>query len=85
MTRYLRQLLPVVLAVVVVPAVTGCGWAVFNKIEASQVHSVSYGKELMDLQDAKTKGVISEAEYLKLKEKAMNRPDLKMVLKKNLQ
>lgn len=60
-----------VLATLVVPAATGCGWAVFNKIEATEIRKVSRGQELIDLQEAKAKGAISDAEYLKLHDQIM--------------
>lgn len=57
------------LAILVVPAATGCVWGVFNKIKADNDCSVSCGRELIDLQEAKAKGAISDAEFQVMKEK----------------
>lgn len=50
---------------------TGCSWAMFEGYETTHVSNVSCGKELIDLQEAKAKGAVSEAEYLKLKEQIL--------------
>lgn len=57
------------LAILVVPAATGCVWGMFNKIKLDDANSVSCGRELIDLQEAKAKGAISEAEFLAMKGK----------------
>lgn len=46
---------------------TGCAWEMFESYETIHVSNVSCGQELIDLQEAKAKGAVSEAEYLKLR------------------
>lgn len=57
------------LAILAVPAATGCMWGMFNKIKVDNDCSVSCGRELIDLQEAKAKGAISDAEFQVMKEK----------------
>jgi len=47
---------------------SGCAGAAFNRIQLETVRNVSVGQELMDLQTAHEKGVISDTEYAQAKQ-----------------
>jgi hypothetical protein len=54
-----------VVATAMVSSLTGC--AMFNKGTLHYNRTTTIGQELVDLQEAKTKGAISEEEYVKAK------------------
>ena len=54
-------------------AISGC--AAFNRGELTLVRTVSIGQELLDLQQAKEAGAITEAEFQVLKTKIMSLAD----------
>jgi uncharacterized protein YceK len=59
----------IVLSLIMVASLSGC--AMFNKATVTQTRTTTIGKELIDLQDAKDKGVVSEEEYNKLKKEIL--------------
>ena len=60
-------------AIVVSLAVMAClsGCAMFNKATVTQTRTTTVGQELIDLQEAKDKGIVSDEEYGKLKKEIM--------------
>lgn len=63
------KMLPTLLAVLLIVSLTGC--AMFNKGTAHYSRTTTVGQELMDLQEAKDKEIITEEEYTKLREEIM--------------
>jgi hypothetical protein len=56
------------LAAVATPALSGCGSSQKTTVEAK---STTAGKELQDLEDARSKGLITESEYKKQRERIL--------------
>ena len=54
-----------IVAGVLVSGMTGC--AMLNRVDMEYSRHTTIGKELIDLQQAKEKGVISDEEYFKAK------------------
>lgn len=55
-------------AAIMVAVLSGCAGAAFNRVDMSVVRNVSIGQELMDLQSAHEKGIISDTEYAQAKQ-----------------
>ena len=51
---------------------SGCAGAAFNRIEFSMTRNITVGQELMDLQAAHEKGIISDSEYIEAKKDILN-------------
>ena len=68
--KRLGFLLVVALVVVSVGLTTGCGRKQTTTVQST---STTLGQELVDLQQAYDKGIISEKEYNDLKKKAMKK------------
>lgn len=49
-----------------------CSCAMFNKTEINQKRTTTIGQELIDLEEAKEKGAISQEEYEKVKERIIS-------------
>jgi hypothetical protein len=61
----MRQVVMMVAAITLVSCLTGC--AMFNKGSLHYNRTTTIGKELLDLQEAKARGAITEEEYVKAK------------------
>jgi hypothetical protein len=59
----------ILMSVVVMAGLSGC--AMFNKASVQHTRTTTIGQELVDLQDAKDKGIVSDEEYNKLKREIM--------------
>ena len=46
---------------------SGCAGAAFNRVDLTLNRNITVGQELVDLQDAHKKGVISDTEYARAK------------------
>ena len=55
------------LVLLVMITLSGCAGAAFNRIEVSMNRNITVGQELIDLQAAHEKGIISDEEYIKSK------------------
>lgn len=53
----------------------GCAGAAFNRVELESVRNVSVGQELLDLQAAHEKGIISDTEYIQAKNTLLQQID----------
>lgn len=51
---------------------TGCAGAAFNRVNLTVSRNITVGQELMDLQTAHEKGVISDSEYAEAKQNVLN-------------
>ena len=60
-----KNVVAVILTVALVSVLTGC--AMFNKGTLQYSRTTTMGKELIDLQEAKAKGALTEEEYAKAK------------------
>lgn len=58
-----------ILLAVLVAGLSGC--ALLNKVDVEYSRHTTIGKELIDLQQAKEKGVISDEEYFKAKKEIL--------------
>lgn len=67
----IRLFVAVAALAIIATGTTGCAWEMFESYETIHVSNVSCGQELIDLQEAKAKGAVSEAEYLKLREQIL--------------
>ena len=72
----MKQVATMVVATALVSSLTGC--AMFNKRTMHYNRTTTIGKELVDLQDAKAKGVISDEEYFKAKKDILGGGPVKM-------
>ena len=54
-------------ALAVMLLMSGCAGAAFNRIELSMTRNITVGQELMDLQAAHEKGILSDTEYIEAK------------------
>ena len=59
----------IVLSLIMMASLSGC--AMFNKATVTHTRTTTIGKELIDLQDAKDKGIVSDEEYNKLKKEIL--------------
>ncbi len=73
----MKRVAAIVVAVALVGGLTGC--AMFNKGTMHYNRTTTIGKELVDLQDAKAKGAISEEEYIKAKKEILDGGPIKVV------
>ncbi|MEI6210035.1 MAG: SHOCT domain-containing protein [bacterium] len=71
-----RHMVAVLAAVAMVSGLTGC--AMFNRGTVHYNRTTTIGKELVDLQDAKAKGAISDEEYTKAKKEILEGGPLKV-------
>lgn len=71
-----RRVVAVAALAVVVGGLSGC--AMFNKGTLHYNRTTTIGKELVDLQEAKAKGVISDEEYTKAKKDILEGGPLKV-------
>jgi hypothetical protein len=58
----------VTMAALAAIVLSGCAGMAFNKIDLTMNRNVTVGQELVDLQTAHEKGVISDTEYAKAKQ-----------------
>ena len=72
----MKQTVSILVVVVLVIGIAGCG--VGNKGTMHYNRTTTIGQELIDLQEAKVQGVISEEEYEKLKKKIMKSGSFKI-------
>ena len=71
-----RRMVTVVALAAVVGGLSGC--AMFNKGALHYSRTTTIGKELVDLQEAKAKGAISDEEYTKAKKDILEGGPLKV-------
>ena len=55
-----------------VASLSSCAGAAFNRVDFTLNRNFSVGQELMDLQEAHSRGVITDAEYLKTKQEILD-------------
>ena len=63
----MKQIIHISMAVLVLLVVTGCMGAAPNKVSLTLNRNITVGQELMDLQEAHEKGIISDTEYMETK------------------
>ncbi len=63
------KIMKVVLGLFAAACLSGC--AMFNSAKVQQNRTTTIGQELIDLQEARDKGAVSEEEYNKLKDEIM--------------
>jgi len=51
---------------------SGCAGAAFNRVNLTVSRNITIGQELMDLQVAHEKGIISDSEYAEAKQNVLN-------------
>jgi len=51
---------------------SGCAGAAFNRVNLTVSRNITIGQELMDLQVAHEKGIISDSEYAEAKKNVLN-------------
>ncbi len=51
---------------------TGCAGAAFNRVNMTVSRNITVGQELMDLQTAHEKGIISDSEYAEAKQNVLH-------------
>ena len=68
----MKSILHVSMAAIAAIALSGCMGAALNKVELTLNRNITVGQELMDLQAAHEKGIITEAEYLEAKKDILN-------------
>ena len=54
---------------------SGCAGAAFNKLDLTVSRNITIGQELIDLQAAHEKGVLSDTEYMEAKKNILNLVD----------
>jgi len=67
----MRKVLLNGMAVISVALLSGCAGAAFNRVDMKTVRNVSVGQELIDLQTAHERGIISDTEYAQAKQDAL--------------
>ena len=61
------------MCVVLFAGLGGCAVGLGNDVQLEEHRYISLGQELLDLKKAKDEGILSEAEFLKQKEKLLNK------------
>jgi hypothetical protein len=79
----MKNLACATLAVLMAAALTGCAGAAFNRLNLTLNRNITVGQELMDLQEAHEKGVISDTEYIQAKKNILDLVDQLGELKSN--
>jgi len=64
-----KQIMTVLAVVALASGLTGC--AMFNRGTLHYTRTTTIGKELIDLQEARAKGAITEEEYAKVKKEIL--------------
>jgi hypothetical protein len=59
----MKKIMYTSMAVLTVIVLAGCAGAAFNKVDLTLNRNITVGQELLDLQAAHEKGVISDTEY----------------------
>jgi hypothetical protein len=54
-----------------VTLLSGCAGAAFNRLNMTVHRNITVGQELMDLQEAHEKGIISDSEYAEAKQNVL--------------
>ena len=65
----MRTLKALILASVMVSGISGC--ALLNRVDVEYTRTTTIGQELVDLQKARDKGVISDEEYINTKKEIL--------------
>ena len=65
----IKRMAAIVVATALVGSLTGC--ALFSKGTLQYSRTTTVGQELLDLQDAKSKGALSDKEYVKAKKEIL--------------
>lgn len=68
----MKKALNLLVAMASIALLSGCAGAAFNKVEVTAVRHITIGQELMDLQAAHEKGIISDTEYMETKKQILN-------------
>jgi hypothetical protein len=68
----MKGALNLIMATVAALVLSGCMGAALNKIELTLNRNITVGQELMDLQEAHEKGIISDTEYMETKKDILN-------------
>ena len=63
----MKRLVNVTLSLLTVIVLSGCAGAAFNKIELTMNRNITVGQELLDLEAAHEKGIISAEEFINAK------------------
>jgi len=68
----MKRLASIVMAATAAALLSGCAGAAFNRVSITANRHITIGQELMDLQAAHEKGVISDTEYAEAKKQVLN-------------
>ena len=63
----MKHAMNLIMATVAALVLSGCMGAAFNKVSLTLNRNITVGQELMDLQEAHEKGIISDTEYMETK------------------
>lgn len=67
----MKKILQYSLTALAIALLSGCAGAAFNRIQVSTVRNVSVGEELIKLQEAHEKGILSDEEYEQAKQSTL--------------
>ncbi len=68
----MKTLVQLGLAACLAIVLSGCAGAAFNRVDLTLNRNITVGQELIDLQGAHEKGVISDTEYARAKKDILN-------------
>jgi len=68
----MKHAMNLIMAMVAALVLSGCMGAAFNKVSLTLNRNITVGQELMDLQEAHEKGIISDTEYMETKKDILN-------------
>ena len=68
----MKLVMNLILVAIMALALYGCAGAAFNRIDLTMSRNITVGQELMDLQEAHEKGILSDTEYVEAKEDILN-------------
>lgn len=68
----MKHAINLIMAMVATLVLSGCMGAALNKVSLTLNRNITVGQELMDLQAAHEKGIISDTEYMETKKDILN-------------
>ncbi len=68
----MKQIRNTAVALISAAILSGCAGAAFNRVNLTMHRNITFGQELLDLQAAHEKGVISDTEYMQAKQNLLN-------------
>ncbi len=68
----MKLLINLSVAILTATLLSGCAGAAFNRVNLTVSRNITVGQELIDLQEAHEKGVISDTEYMEAKKNILH-------------